>query len=244
MFYIHGIQSHGGWLFETGPALAARGVELHVLDRRGSGRSGGPRGHLPSVDAVLDDCDAALARLRPRYRRIVVVGQSFGGSVLAAWRARGPLPVDALVFCAPALGQQRRRHDDTALGELRRRAGLTMTPVRLKDEDYTSDPRYLTLLAADPLMLRSITDRTRAVMVELEDRYVAGWPPHDDPVFLATPAQDRIIDLPTARQVLTTLAPSATERKFVADGHYIEFTDARRDYWDWLAALVRGGRER
>lgn len=244
--YVHGIQSHAGWLFETGPALAARGVELHTLDRRGSGRSGGPRGHLPSVDAVLDDYDAALALLRRRHqgKRLIVVGQSFGGSVLAAWRARGPLPVDALVFCAPALGQQRRRHDPVALAELRNLSGTTTTPVRLKDEDYTGEPRYLSLLGEDPLMLRSITDRTRATMVALEDRYIAGWPPHDDQVFLAMPAKDRIIDLPTARDTLAGLAPSVAERGFAADAHYIEFTDARHDYWDWLAAVAWGRRVR
>src|SRR3979411_2507849 len=41
LFYIHGIQSHGGWLFETGPQLAQRGIQVFALDRRGSGRSEG-----------------------------------------------------------------------------------------------------------------------------------------------------------------------------------------------------------
>jgi alpha-beta hydrolase superfamily lysophospholipase len=48
LYYVHGIQSHAGWLFETGPELARRSVVTYALDRRGSGRSGG-------VAAVVGD---------------------------------------------------------------------------------------------------------------------------------------------------------------------------------------------
>ncbi|HYN17981.1 MAG TPA: alpha/beta fold hydrolase, partial [Actinomycetes bacterium] len=44
--FLHGIASHGGWFAETAADLSEQGVAVYAPDRRGSGRSGGPRGHL------------------------------------------------------------------------------------------------------------------------------------------------------------------------------------------------------
>ena len=175
VFYIHGIQSHAGWLRRTGPELARRGVDVYALDRRGSGRSSGPRGHLPSADLVLEDYRRALVRVRHRTRGLPVtaVGQSLGGSVLAALLTQAPAAFDGAVWCAPALGQQRRRHAPERLAQLRVRHGIRPTPVTLSDADYTDEPADLAYMATDNLMLRQITDSTRRVQVEWEDMYMS-----------------------------------------------------------------------
>ncbi|MDT3396929.1 alpha/beta fold hydrolase [Streptomyces sp. B1866] len=241
LFYIHGIQSHAGWLYETGPELNARGVDVYALDRRGSGRSGGPRGHLPSAGLVLDDYARALAAVASETggRAPAALGQSLGGSVLAALWCSRDLPVRKLVLCAPALGQQRARHEPAALAERRARTGTAPQPVGLADGDYTGLPRYLAFLAGDPLMLRQVTPATQAALVHLEDHYAAGTPRTPLPVDLALPARDPIIDLAAARAVLRRLGPAVHERVFDADRHYLEFTAARTAYWDWLAARLK-----
>src|SRR4029450_7349175 len=45
VIFLHGIASHGGWFGETAADLCRHGVAVYAPDRRGSGRSGGPRGH-------------------------------------------------------------------------------------------------------------------------------------------------------------------------------------------------------
>lgn len=241
VFYIHGIQSHAGWLFETGPELNARGIDVYALDRRGSGRSEGPRGHLPSADLVLDDYARALAAVAAQVGGPgpVVLGQSLGGSVLAALWCSRELPVRRLVLCAPALGQQRARHAPTALAERRGRAGTAPQPVGLADGDYTDLPRYRAFLAADPLMLREVTSAMQATLVHLEDLYVTGAPRTPLPVDLAVPAHDPIIDLWAARTTLQRLTSAVHEEVFATDRHYLEFTPARTAYWDWLAARLK-----
>src|SRR5687767_14534269 len=111
LLYVHGIQSHAGWLFETGPALAARGVALYALDRRGSGRSGGERGDARSFRDWLDDYAHAARHVRERHARIplTILGQSMGGSIVAGLIADGRAPRDAVILCAPALGQMHAR---------------------------------------------------------------------------------------------------------------------------------------
>ncbi|MGW1169941.1 alpha/beta hydrolase [Streptomyces sp. NPDC001153] len=253
VFYVHGIQSHAGWLFETGPALATRGLSVHALDRRGSGTSGGPRGHLPSAAQVLDDYANALTAVRTQAPDVplTLVGQSFGGSILAALVTEGHTAGARLVFCAPALGQQRARHGGgEALAALRSAGGLSTAPLALADADYTDVTAYLDFMANDILMIRQVTASTRSVMVQLEDVYMRGgtWDAalsgHPvrlaHPVHFVRPGQDAIIDLDTSWQVLTGLTRRASAVDFPDSGHYVEFSAARHRYWDWLAATATG----
>ncbi|MCX4882338.1 alpha/beta hydrolase [Streptomyces sp. NBC_00847] len=247
VFYVHGIQSHAGWLFETGPELAARGLAVFALDRRGSGTSGGPRGHLPSVAQILDDYANALAAVRAQVPDVplTVVGQSFGGSILAALVTEGHAADARLVFCAPALGQQRSRHGSgEALSALRSAGGLSTAPLTLADTDYTDVTAYLDFMANDILMIRQVTASTRSVMVQLEDVYMRGgtWDagPPAHPVHFVRPQHDAIIDLDTSWQVLTGLTRRAVPVDLTDSGHYVEFSAARRRYWDWLAATATG----
>jgi alpha-beta hydrolase superfamily lysophospholipase len=242
LFYLHGIQSHSGWLFETGPRLARHGVEVYALDRRGSGMSGGPRGHLPSAQTVLDDYTLALRTVRARSdgRPVSALGQSLGGSILAALCARGEPGLSQLIFSAPALGQQHRRHGPEELDRLRGLAGGARVPVGLEDRHYTKDPRYLGFMAADELILREITEQTRATLIAIEDTY---WRRLEGgarlgPTALALPRTDRIIDSEQSRRVLMRLTDRPQVRTFATDSHYLEFSDARDEYWGWVADLV------
>ncbi|MFD5464483.1 alpha/beta hydrolase [Kitasatospora sp. NPDC127059] len=248
LFYVHGLQSHAGWLFETGPALLERGVRLTALDRRGSGASTGPRGHLPDARTVLDDYGTVLAGLAAEAPGpVTVLGQSFGGSLVAAMVASGRIPRGSgVVLCAPALGQQRARLDEAARRRVLSRTGPDASVVQLEDEQYTTVPEYLAWMANDGLMVRSVTDSFRAAMVETEDLYADAGPAPwaDREVWVACPDQDSIIDLRASEAMLADLAPQAVARHFPVASHYLEFTDVREQYWDWLAAVVRNGAQR
>jgi len=242
LFYIHGLQSHAGWLVETGPALLERGVRLTALDRRGSGLSTGRRGHLDDARLALDDYASVLARVAGAADGpITVIGQSFGASLLAAMVATGRVPkLTRIVLCAPALGQQRARMDDVTRDMVLRRGGDGVSVVEIEDEQYTSMPEYLRMMANDALMVRALTEGFRAAMVEVENLYVAAgtepWSSHR--VCVALPERDAIIDQQASLRMLETLAPHAQIRKFPTNSHYLEFTAVRAEYWDWLAEVT------
>lgn len=249
LFYIHGLQSHAGWLFETGPELVSRSVEVFVLDRRGSGVSSGPRGHLDSAEQVLRDYATAVLRGRRLAgdRPLTVLGQSFGGSILAALVSRGLINADHLVFCAPALGQQRARHGSgAALDAVRQDGGRARVPVPLADSDYTDLQPFLDFMANDALMVRQITRSSRAAMVQLEDVYMRGprWTglPAATTVSFIRPEHDPIIDLDQAWRVLNALTDRASTSEIGDSRHYIEFSDGREKYWDLLAGIATEGR--
>lgn len=241
LYYIHGIQSHAGWLLETAQTLVRYGIAVYALDRRGSGRSGGTPGDLPSAEIVTEDYLLGLKETQSRHPElpITVLGQSFGGSILAALASRGLTNVDQLIYCTPALGQQRARDRDGQLNEVRELVGLDYFCLGLADEDYTEKSRYLEFMANDHLMLRQITQRSRATMVAIEDSY---WGKKATgpllPVHFVTVDHDPIINLTAAREVIEDLHAEVSITNFASATHYLEFSDQRVSYWHWLADLI------
>jgi len=240
LYYIHGIQSHAAWLIETARTLSRFGIAVYALDRRGSGRSSGTPGDLPSAEAVAADYFQGLAEVQRRHRGIPtsVLGQSFGGSILASMAVVGLPGVARLIYCTPALGQQHARHGVAKLPELRALTGADRFSLGLSDEDYTSKARYLEFMANDHLMLRQITQRTRATMVAIEDQYWGRSAEIDAEVHFVTVDRDPIIDLAAAAAVIRELHPNAKTSNFACTGHYLEFSERRVDYWHWLVELL------
>jgi alpha-beta hydrolase superfamily lysophospholipase len=244
LFYVHGIQSHAGWLFETGPAMAERGVALYALDRRGSGRSSGARGQVGHFQEWLTDYGHAGGRVRHRHPDIplALLGQSMGGSIAAALATQGQTPYDALVLCAPALGQVSRRLTAGMRETLERSDPELLQAVPLEDEWYTRELRYLRFMGSDPLMLRQVRSRFRTSMLEMEQYYLGGSTWKTGPKALVLPRTDRIIDLASVREHFAAL--SGGESLIVelpADEHYLEFSRWRAPLWNFLAAFAQRG---
>ena len=49
---VHGIGEHGARYTHVADAFGAEGYAFITMDLRGHGRSGGPRGHIPSIEAL------------------------------------------------------------------------------------------------------------------------------------------------------------------------------------------------
>ena len=64
---VHGIGEHSLRYLNVAEAFTKEGYVLFGADLRGHGRSGGPRGHFPSIEAVLLDIDLLLEHARKRY---------------------------------------------------------------------------------------------------------------------------------------------------------------------------------
>ena len=78
---VHGLGEHTSRYAHVAEALGKQGFALFGADLRGHGRSGGPRGHISSIEDFMQDIDLSLAQARIRYPGlpIILYGHSLGG---------------------------------------------------------------------------------------------------------------------------------------------------------------------
>jgi len=78
---LHGLGEHTGRYTHVGNALTGSGYSLIGCDLRGHGKSGGARGHFPSLDVTLQDIRELfqqITRLHPETPQFLY-GHSLGG---------------------------------------------------------------------------------------------------------------------------------------------------------------------
>ncbi|MEY9938757.1 alpha/beta hydrolase [Streptacidiphilus sp. MAP5-3] len=253
VFYFHGLQSHSGWMWETGPAFAERGVAFFVLDRRGSGTSPGARGEIPAVATVLADHRAALRAVRELTGDDVplgLFGHCLGGSFLAALLKSGTLDTayDAAVFCSAWLG---KLHATLPADRLRALAGDQSTEqqdVGLSAADFTDQDRYRRFIDGDDLAVRTLTGRSRARLLQLEQIYLSpdapALPDRVTTAFVSGQA-DPIIDLDDAHRTFIQFTGGRGEISMLpTDRHYLLQTGVRDRLIAWTADFVKAAQPR
>jgi alpha-beta hydrolase superfamily lysophospholipase len=162
--YVHGIQSHSGWFVNSAEALAAKGNAVYSLDRRGSGRNEGDRGHvrrwLTLTDDIADFFGSVILPGAPLPRHLV--GISWGGKLAACFAAQRPDTVDSLMLVAPGLVPRvvhsSKERLSILLGAIFRPRSRFRIPID-RPEMFTRTPERVEFIRTDPLTLRECTAR-------------------------------------------------------------------------------------
>ena len=78
---VHGLGEHTSRYTHVAEAFSKEGVILFGADLRGHGRSGGPRGHINSIEDFMGDIDLLLEQAHSRYLGLplFLYGHSLGG---------------------------------------------------------------------------------------------------------------------------------------------------------------------
>src|SRR5215211_7883408 len=105
LVFLHGIASHAGWFAETAADLNQHGVEVYGPDRRGSGRSGGPRGHLDRYEQALDDVEQVVRLVAAEHPEVPVflAASSWAAKLAVVYAARRPAHLSGLLLLGPVL---------------------------------------------------------------------------------------------------------------------------------------------
>jgi alpha-beta hydrolase superfamily lysophospholipase len=144
--FLHGIASHAGWFSETATDLNRHGVEVYGLDRRGSGRSGGPRGHLDRYERALDDVEQLVRLVAAEHPQIPVflAASSWAAKLGVVYTAQRAGPLSGLLLLGPALLPRVNlapwRRALVVTGHLVR--PTARLPIPLTPELYTANPPY------------------------------------------------------------------------------------------------------
>jgi acylglycerol lipase len=248
LIFLHGIASHAGWFAETAADLNQHGVEVYGPDRRGSGRSGGPHGHLDRYDQALDDVELVAAE-HPEVP-IFLAASSWAAKLAVVYVAQRPASLAGLLLLGPGLTAEVKlsptRQVQVVVGHLV--APKAYLPIPLTPELYTANPPYLDFIRADPLRRLEATTQFFWETARLDRQRGRAGAGLTLPLLLLQGETDKMVDVPKTRRWFTRLGvEDKTYRAYAGAGHTLDFEPDRAQYLadllGWLAARA-GSRSR
>jgi alpha-beta hydrolase superfamily lysophospholipase len=228
LVYLHGIASHSGWFGETAAELAARGVSVYAPDRRGSGRSEGPRGHLTRYERALADVDEILDVVwsENEGQPLFLAGSSWAAKLAVVYGATRPRSLSGLVLLGPGLIPKATlpllQQIEVIIGHLlvpTARIRIPLTP-----ELYTRSSRYLDFIRNDELRLLTATTRFFWETARLDRRRGRASVDLRLPLLVIQGEDDAMIDVPKTVDWFSQLrVADKTYRGYPGAGHTLEF---------------------
>jgi acylglycerol lipase len=102
---VHGLGEHIGRYAHVGKTLTDAGYALIGFDLRGHGKSGGARGHFPSLDMVMGDIRQFFQFVSQRYPDIFqfLYGHSLGGLLALTYALQSKDYLKGVMVTSPGL---------------------------------------------------------------------------------------------------------------------------------------------
>jgi alpha-beta hydrolase superfamily lysophospholipase len=246
--FLHGIASHAGWFAETAAELNRQGVEVYGLDRRGSGRSGGPRGHLDRYERAFDDVEQLVRLVASEHpdTPVFLAASSWAAKLAVVYAAQRAAPLSGLLLLGPVLLPRVNlspwRRVLVVAGHLVR--PMARLPIPLTPELYTANPPYRDFIRADPLRLLEATVQFYWQTARLDRRRRRATARVTLPVLLLQGDGDEMVDVPATRRWFERLGGEGnTYRAYPGAGHTLDFEPDRSAYLGdmlaWLSTAVR-----
>jgi acylglycerol lipase len=152
---IHGLGEHTGRYTDVARALTDAGYAMVGFDLRGHGKSGGIRGHFPSLDIVTHDIKDFFIFLTSRYPELphFLYGHSLGGLLVLAYTLKNKPNLNGVIATSPGLrspltAQKLKLLLVKVLGSV---APTALLPSGLETAAISHDPHVITTYLHDPL---------------------------------------------------------------------------------------------
>jgi acylglycerol lipase len=245
VIFLHGIASHAGWFGETAADLNHQGIAVYGPDRRGSGRSGGPRGHLTRYERALDDVEQIMRLVSSEHpgTPVFLAASRWAAKLAVVYAAQRPAPLSGLLLLGPGLTAEVRfspaRLVQVVVGHLI--TPMACLPIPLTPELYTANPPYQALIRADPLRRLEATAQFFWETARLDRRRRRACAGLTLPLLLLQGEADKMIDVPKTRRWFARLGvEDKTYRAYPGAGHTLDFEPDRSRYLadllGWLSA--------
>ena len=245
---VHGHGEHIGRYEHVAAALTEQGYALLGFDLRGHGKSGGPRGHLPSFEAFMMDIDRFLEETAGRYPGVpqFLYGHSLGGILVLNYALRRKPRLAGVICTAASLR--------TALEEqkvkvvMARVMGALMPAMTiasgLDPKTLSCDPAVVQTYVSDPLVHDRMTLGFGKIMLTAIPWTFEHAGELQLPLLIMHGTKD-MLGYPRGSQEFAGLAPKDKVTLKMWDGFYHEIhnepgkAEVFKVMTDWLAARLK-----
>jgi acylglycerol lipase len=244
----HGVNSHGGQYGWVGEQFAAAGFAAYALDLRGRGKSDGERFYVENVADYVSDVAATIAFAKSRHPGLPVflLGHSAGGVVSATYVLENPSGVagficESFAFQVPAPG--------FALAAIKGLSHIAprLPVLKLKNEDFSRDPKAVEALNHDPLTANEAQPAiTVAALVRADERLREEFPRITMPVLIMHGTADKAT-ICHGSEFFYQTAGSKDKTLKLYEGHYHDLLNdlgkeqVMSDINAWIGARLPGG---
>ena len=153
---VHGLGEHTGRYEHVAKMMTDAGYAFAGFDLRGHGKSGGTRGHFPSLDVAMQDIREFFIFLTQQYPDIphFLYGHSLGGLLVLTYALKNKAGLRGVIATGPGLRspiheQKMKVIMAKLLGSL---APTTLLASELETAALSHDPNVINTYQADPLI--------------------------------------------------------------------------------------------
>jgi alpha-beta hydrolase superfamily lysophospholipase len=221
----HGLGEHAGRYALLARDLVPLGIDVHALDHRGHGRSGGARAYTPRFSRFVEDFETfrlhAAAAL-PAGLPVFVLGHSLGGLIAIRWMEAHPQAgLAGAVLSAPLLGirKEAARWKVALSGVLSKLLPWVPIPNEIDPAELSADAAYVRSYREDPLVHAKITPRLYTEMVQAMGDAVAEKDRLALPLLFLVPGADSIVREEETLRFAEVLAGDVTVRRYPGFHH-------------------------
>jgi alpha-beta hydrolase superfamily lysophospholipase len=217
----HGVNSHGGQYLWSGEQLVAAGHTVYALDLRGRGKSEGDRFYVENIaDYANNVADVIkLAKSQDPGVPVFLLGHSAGGVVSCTYALDHQAELAGLICESFAF---KVYAPDFALAIIKGlgRIAPRLPVLKLKNEDFSRDPKAVAALNADPLTHNETQPAvTVAALVRGTERLKREFPRITLPVFIMHGTADKAT-VPAGSQFFHQTAGSKDKTLKLYEGHF------------------------
>lgn len=244
IIYFHGLESHMEWFLETGTALNGKGFHVYAVDRRGSGKSHGERGHMENYRILINDIKeiVELARSAHPGKKIYLMGLCWSGKIAVTFAADHQDIIDGLILVTPAI---KTKADLTFPQKLDVIFSNLVMPkklidVPLKAHMFTRNPKYLEFIKNDKLKLKKATARFFFETGKMNLRFNEIARKIHIPVLVLLAGDDVIIDNEETEKWFTNISSKDKAIKtYPGIYHCLQFEDDKKNFINYLTDWIR-----
>jgi acylglycerol lipase len=241
----HGVNSHGGQYFWAAEQFVKSGFAVYALDLRGRGKSEGERFYVENVADYVSDVASTVGIAKSRHPGVPVflLGHSAGGVVASVYTLENQSELagficESFAFQVPAPG--------FALAAIKGLSHVAprLPVLRLKNEDFSRDPKAVEALNSDPLIKGEVQPAiTVAALVRADERLREEFPRITLPLLIMHGTADKAT-VCEGSQFFYDTAGSKDKTLKLYDGHFHDLLNdigkegAMADIKAWIEAHI------